>query len=91
MSSSDGFFKQEDSTQHPLEVAYAGLETEEKSPAPTASDDLHPGLVPASENESDVGKESFYPGICIHNKYNALCLELVIDLNCLLSCCDLGL
>lgn len=57
-SSSDDFFKQEDSTQNPLDGALSGLETEDTLPTTTASDVLHPVLVPSSERERTLEEES---------------------------------
>ncbi|XP_053244028.1 CD44 antigen isoform X19 [Podarcis raffonei] len=57
-SSSDDFFKQEDSTQNPLDGALSGLETEDTLPTTIASDVLHPVLVPSSERERTLEEES---------------------------------
>ncbi|XP_053137923.1 CD44 antigen isoform X3 [Hemicordylus capensis] len=64
VSPSDGFFKQEDSTQHRLDDDYSGLETGLASPTNTYSDVLQPGgLAPSSERESNLETESFHTAV----------------------------
>ncbi|XP_061466753.1 CD44 antigen isoform X10 [Rhineura floridana] len=60
VSSSDDYFKQEDSTQNPLDGAHSGLETEDIVPTTTTSHVLHPGLVPSSERERTLEEEPFH-------------------------------
>ncbi|XP_054827270.1 CD44 antigen isoform X3 [Eublepharis macularius] len=59
VSSSDSFFKQEESTQYPLDGAHSGLETEDAFPTNLTSDDLHPRLVPSDEKEN-LKEEAFH-------------------------------
>uniref|UniRef100_A0A670HMK7 CD44 antigen n=1 Tax=Podarcis muralis TaxID=64176 RepID=A0A670HMK7_PODMU len=68
-SSSDDFFKQEDSTQNPLDGALSGLETEDTLPTTTASDVLHPVLVPSSGRERTLEEESSHHTAVIHNDH----------------------
>ncbi|XP_077785275.1 CD44 antigen isoform X4 [Podarcis muralis] len=67
-SSSDDFFKQEDSTQNPLDGALSGLETEDTLPTTTASDVLHPVLVPSSERERTLEEESSHHTVLAFNE-----------------------
>lgn len=64
VSSSDDFFKQEDSKQPQLEGASPELEIEDTvSPAINTSDELHPEFSASDEKESTMEKESFHhPG-----------------------------
>nr|XP_034972220.1 CD44 antigen isoform X4 [Zootoca vivipara] len=67
-SSSDDFFKQEDSTQNPLDGALSGLETEDTLPTTTASDVLHPALVPSSERERTMEEGSSHHTVLAFNE-----------------------
>uniref|UniRef100_A0A670HN65 CD44 antigen n=1 Tax=Podarcis muralis TaxID=64176 RepID=A0A670HN65_PODMU len=67
-SSSDDFFKQEDSTQNPLDGALSGLETEDTLPTTTASDVLHPVLVPSSGRERTLEEESSHHTVLAFNE-----------------------
>ncbi|XP_053243872.1 CD44 antigen isoform X2 [Podarcis raffonei] len=67
-SSSDDFFKQEDSTQNPLDGALSGLETEDTLPTTIASDVLHPVLVPSSERERTLEEESSHHTVLAFNE-----------------------
>ncbi|XP_013927615.1 PREDICTED: CD44 antigen [Thamnophis sirtalis] len=61
VSSSDDFFKQEDSKQPQLEGASPELEIEDTvSPAINTSDELHPEFSASDEKESTLEKESFH-------------------------------
>lgn len=68
VSSSDGFFKQEDSTQHPLDGAHSGLESEDVFLRNSTSYVLHPGFVASNENENNLDKETFHTGISMNNE-----------------------
>lgn len=64
MSSSDDFFKQEDSKQPQLASAFPELEIEDTiSPAINTSDMLHPEFSISDENENTLEKDPFHhPG-----------------------------
>ncbi|XP_042315580.1 CD44 antigen [Sceloporus undulatus] len=69
VSSSNDFFKQEDSNEHSLDGSQSGLETQDTVPTPTVSSDiLHPGLVPSSEKESTLENESFHHTVTFFNE-----------------------
>ncbi|XP_070791826.1 CD44 antigen [Pituophis catenifer annectens] len=68
VSSSDDFFKQEDSKQPQLEGASPELEIEDTiSPAINTSDVLHPEFSPSDEKESILEKESFHHPVTFSN------------------------
>ncbi|XP_034273261.1 CD44 antigen isoform X6 [Pantherophis guttatus] len=68
VSSSDDFFKQEDSKQPQLEGASPELEIEDTvSPAINTSDVLHPEFSPSDEKESTLEKESFHHPVTFSN------------------------
>lgn len=69
MSSSDGFFKQEDSTQNPLDDSHPGLETGDILLTNTTQDVLHPGFAPSHENDNNLDEESYHTGISMNNEY----------------------
>lgn len=60
VSSSDGFFKQEDSTQNPLDDSHPGLETGDILLTNTTQDVLHPGFAPSHENDNNLDEESYH-------------------------------
>ncbi|XP_026562993.1 CD44 antigen isoform X4 [Pseudonaja textilis] len=68
VSSSDDFFKQEDSKQPQLEGASSELVIEETvSPAINTSDVLHPVFLPSEEKEIILEKESFHHPVTFFN------------------------
>ncbi|XP_058017642.1 CD44 antigen isoform X10 [Ahaetulla prasina] len=68
VSSSDDFFKQEDSKQPQLEGASPELEIEDTvTPAINTSDVLHPEFFPSEEKESTLEKESFHHPVTFSN------------------------
>ncbi|XP_026520477.1 CD44 antigen isoform X6 [Notechis scutatus] len=68
VSSSDDFFKQEDSKQPQLEGASSELVIEETvSPAINTSDVLHPVFLPSEEKENILEKESFHHPVTFFN------------------------
>ncbi|XP_032081708.1 CD44 antigen isoform X2 [Thamnophis elegans] len=68
VSSSDDFFKQEDSKQPQLEGASPELEIEDTvSPAINTSDELHPEFSASDEKESTLEKESFHHPVTFFN------------------------
>ncbi|XP_039221089.1 CD44 antigen isoform X3 [Crotalus tigris] len=68
MSSSDDFFKQEDSKQPQLASAFPELEIEDTiSPAINTSDMLHPEFSISDENENTLEKDPFHRPVTFFN------------------------